>query len=258
MNFNNIIHVGIFLILIGSHFQTYSLTNPPLEPHKDWDTLLKKNVDETGVVNYPGFLQDKKMLNNYLSYLSANPPKSNQSDAEKIAFWINAYNAFTIKLIIENYPLKSIKDIGSIIQIPFINSPWDIKFIKIGDQKMTLNDIEHKILRKEFNEPRIHFAIVCASISCPFLRNEAYTSQLLESQLQEQTLSFINDPSKNYITENRIEISKIFSWFKGDFTKSSTLIEYLNQYSNTPIKEGAKVDFMKYNWGLNGPTGADI
>jgi len=191
-------------------------------------------------------------LNEYLTQLQETPPDTKRwSENEKLAYWINVYNAFTIKLIMDFYPIESIKEIGSAIQIPLINSPWDIPIINIGDQKLTLNDVEHRILRKDFHEPRIHFAIVCASISCPKLRPEAYTSSLLEAQLNEQAFAFVNDPSKNMITSDEIKISRIFQWFGGDFENNGTVIEYLNQFSDTKINTSADQTYLDYNWGIN-------
>jgi hypothetical protein len=131
--------------------------------HASFTDLLKKHVAASGKVNYKGFIRDSLQLNQYLELLSDNPPQNSWSREDQLAYWINAYNAFTLQLIIRNYPLKSIKDIGSRIKIPFVNTPWDIKFIRIGKRKFDLNNIEHDILRGKFKEPRIHFAIVCAS-----------------------------------------------------------------------------------------------
>lgn len=220
--------------------------------HQEWDALLHKNVDTDGNVNYRGFAKDSLKLNTYLDTLAAHPPDAEVWSAdEQLTYWINAYNAFTVQLILKHYPLKSIKDIGSTIQVPFVNSPWDIKFIEIGDEKLDLNNIEHSILRKNFNEPRIHFAINCASISCPKLRAEAYTADKMERQLQEQTEAFINDPKRNKIGKDQVEISKIFSWFKGDFTKKGSLIDFVNKYSKVKIDENAEIDYLDYNWSLN-------
>ena len=220
--------------------------------HQQWDVLLHENVDVDGNVNYKGFAKDSLQLKSYLGALVAHPPDADAwSKEEQLAYWINAYNAFTIQLILEHYPLKSIKDIGSSIQIPFVNSPWDIKFIEIGDIKLDLNNIEHSILRKKFNEPRIHFAVNCASFSCPKLRAEAYVADRLEEQLQEQATAFINNPNYNKINKDQIEISKIFSWFSGDFTKNGSLINFLNQYSKVKIDENAEIDYLDYNWSLN-------
>jgi hypothetical protein len=128
---------------------------------------------------------------------------------------------------------------------------WHKKFFRIGGKEMSLDEIEHKILRKEFNEPRIHFAINCASVSCPPLRNEAYVAHKLNKQLDEQGRTFVNNPKYNKITPERVEVSQIFNWFKGDFTKEGSLIDYLNRYAKVKIKPEAKVGHMKYNWNLN-------
>jgi hypothetical protein len=123
--------------------------------------------------------------------------------------------------------------------------------IEIEGKKYDLNNVEHSILRKEFEEPRIHFAIVCASFSCPKLRREAFIAEKLEVQLQEQTVEFINDPAKNSISKNKAEVSKIFSWFKGDFTRNGSLADFINQYAKTKLDKDAKISYMDYDWSLN-------
>lgn len=220
--------------------------------HQIFDDLLNKYVDESGNVNYKGFKKEKSLFKKYLKELKTNPPDiSLWPKNDQMAFWINAYNAFTIELILDNYPITSIKDIGAKLQIPFVNTPWDIKFIEIGGEAYDLNNIEHNILRKNFDEPRIHFAIVCASVSCPSLRAEAYVGNKLEEQLTHQAKIFLADTTKNRISQNNIEISKIFSWFKGDFTKNETLISFLNQYTPVAISTDADISYMKYDWRLN-------
>ena len=220
--------------------------------HTAWTKLLEKYVDEDGNVYYAGFRKDSTNLNLYLNMLTEHPPdEQSWSDEEQIAYWVNLYNAFTIKLIIQHYPIQSIKDIGSKIQIPFINSPWDIKFIEINEKKLDLNNVEHSILRKNFNEPRIHFAINCASFSCPKLRREAYDADRLEEQLHEQAIEFINDEERNLIFQDKAELSKIFSWFKGDFIKKGTLVSYINLYADNKITKKTKISFMDYDWSLN-------
>ncbi len=214
-----------------------------------WDALLKKHVHKNGDVNYEGFISDQAMLDSYLNQLSSNPPKNNASSNEKMAYWINAYNAFTVKLIIENYPVQSIKDIAG--NIPMVDSPWDIKFFIIGGQNFDLNTIEHEILRKEFNDPRIHFAINCASFSCPRLRNEAFNASSLEAQLEEQTTVFINNPAKNTITENSLQISKIFDWFKSDFKNAGSVQEFIAKYAKVKLDTSIKIHYRDYDWSLN-------
>lgn len=217
--------------------------------HQQWDKLLKKHVNASGMVNYKGFKQDKGELDSYLKLLSVNAPQKNWSKEDQMAYWINAYNAFTVDLILQKYPVKSIKDIAG--KIYKVNTPWDIKFITIGGKKYDLNNIEHGILRKNYDDPRIHFALVCASISCPRLRREAYTGTQLNAQLEDDGRNFINDRSKNRISAERADLSKYFSWYKGDFTKDGSLVDFINKYSQTKINSRTKIGSIDYNWSLN-------
>jgi hypothetical protein len=229
-------------------FVSFNYANPV--QHGEWDALVKKHVSKNGMVDYQGFLKDKKQLQVYLDKLSANKPTSKWSKNEKMAFWINAYNAFTVKLILDHYPIKSIKDIKR--GIPFVNSVWDIAFIPMGKEKIDLNYIEHTILRKEFNDPRIHAAINCASFSCPLLRNEAYYASRLDEQLNDAMRRFVNDPQRNQLDKSNIKISKIFSWFAGDFKlNGSSILDYLNKYAKKRVQPNAKIDFLEYQWELN-------
>jgi hypothetical protein len=217
--------------------------------HQQWDKLLKKYVNNSGLVNYKGLQKDQAELNAYLKILSENAPQDNWSEDEKKTFLINGYNAFTVSLILKHYPVKSIKDIAG--NIYKINTPWDIKFINIGGKKYDLNNIEHGILRKKFDDPRIHFALVCASISCPRLRNGAYTAATLNARLEEAGRGFLNDRSKNKVAADKAELSKYFSWYKGDFTKNGSLPDYINKYSQIKINADTKISSLDYNWNLN-------
>ena len=239
----------LLFILYSCKVKKYSSSSSPVN-HQIWDSLLQKHVTEAGNVNYKGFIQDSTQFNAYLELLSNHHPnEKNWTKAEQLAYWINAYNAFTVKLIVDHYPVESIKDIKK--GIPFVNSVWDIDFIKIEDATYSLTNIEHGILRKWFEEPRIHFAINCASISCPRLRTEAFTAEKLEAQLTDQAMYFLANPIKNKIAKDKIEISKIFKWFAKDFKKKGNLIDFLNQYAPVKIEKNAKKDFMEYNWNLN-------
>ena len=210
--------------------------------HTQWDRLLKKYVSKEGLVNYKGFLKDRKALNNYLQMLAENPPSENWSVQELLAYYINLYNAATVNLILDNYPLKSIKD---------INGPWRKKIVPIGNDQLSLGEIEHSILRK-MNEPRIHFAINCASFSCPNLLNEAFTASKIEAQLERATKTFINS-DKNELSKNQVKFSAIFDWFKKDFKLNGkvNVIGYINQYSSTKINLDAKINYKDYDWNLN-------
>jgi len=209
--------------------------------HSAWDALLKKYVNADGDVNYKGFQNDREALHEYLDYLSENKPNKKWSVQEQLAYYINTYNAYTLNLILDNYPVKSIRD---------LDGPWTKAIVPVGDVMMSLAGIENSLLRK-MNEPRIHFAINCASFSCPKLLNEAFTAGKINEQLERVTLDFINS-EKNEIGENSVRLSSIFDWYKKDFTGNGrTLIEYINQYSNIRINQDAVISFKDYNWNLN-------
>ncbi|MBD2724412.1 DUF547 domain-containing protein [Hymenobacter armeniacus] len=220
--------------------------------HSAFDKLLKKHVNDKGLVDYKGFKADEKTFNQYLDLLSKNKPSSSWCKQEQMAYWINAYNAYTIRLILDHYPVESIKDIGSKIKIPFVTTPWAIKFFSIGGEKMSLDNIEHGTLRKKYDDPRIHFALVCASMSCPRLRNEAYTAAKLDSQLDDQGRDFLNNPAKNKIGKGSAQLSKYFDWYKGDWTKNGqSVAKWVNKYSTTKMDEKTPVSYLDYNWKLN-------
>ncbi len=218
--------------------------------HDAWDALLKKYVNDKGLVNYKGFTADSVKLNTYLKQLGDNPPlKDVWTREDQLAYWFNAYNAFTVQLIIRNYPLKSIKDIAG--GIPFVNTPWDVKFIHIGDETYDLNNIEHGIVRKQFDEEKIHFALVCAAKGCPRLRNEAYTPDKVDAQLIDQAKNFFNS-DKNKISADKAVISPLLDWYGKDFKdKAPSMREYINKYSEVKIKEGVKIGYGDYDWSLN-------
>lgn len=209
--------------------------------HSSWGKLLEKHVSNQGHVNYKTFKRDRSDLLNYIASLSKNMPNDSWNKEDKFAYWINAYNAMTIDLILRHYPIKSIK---------VINKPWDQRFWKLEGKWYNLNEIEHNILRK-MNEPRIHFGIVCASYSCPKLLNKAFTASNLDKQLTEVTKSFLADYERNTISKNNIQLSKIFQWFAKDFKQEGTLIDFLNKYSAVKIFAKAKKSFKDYNWDLN-------
>lgn len=219
--------------------------------HQQFTLLLNQYVDDKGLVNYAGFLQDREALGEYLKLLSSHVPNDTWPEKEQLAYWINLYNAYTIELILSHYPVKSIKDIGAQLQVPFVNSPWDIKFIELAGTRYDLNNIEHNILRKKWEEPRIHFAINCASISCPKLRREAYEAETLEEQLEDQAKAFINDGVRNVVSHDEANLSRIFDWFGGDFAKNGELIEFINQYAKEKVSSGARITYREYDWSLN-------
>ena len=208
--------------------------------HKSWDKLLKKYVDQKGNVDYASFKNDETALQSYLDYLAKNKPANNSAKNERLAYYINLYHAATVKLILNNYPTKSIKS---------IKGPWSKKWVKVGDELLSLGYIEHKILRK-MNEPRIHFAINCASYSCPKLVNSAFTVANMEQELEQATKDFVNDTTRNQFGE-KAKLSEIFKWYKSDFTDNGTLLEYIAKYSNKNINIKSKIGYLDYDWSLN-------
>ena len=158
-----------------------------------------------------------------------------------MAYWINAYNAFTVKLILKNYPISSITKLDS-------GKPWDVKWIKLGEKTYSLNNIEHDILRPTYKDARIHFAVNCAAKSCPPLLNKAWTANNLNATLDKQTKTFINNATFNEIGADVVKLSKIFEWYKVDF---GDLIEYINKYSTVKVNQDATIEFVDYNWALN-------
>ncbi len=210
--------------------------------HSQWDKLLKKYVNNEGLVDYKGFKSDNAKLDVYLKMLSEQNPSNDWSVQELLAYYINLYNAATVKLIVENYPVKSIKD---------IDGPWTKGRVAVGNNNLSLGGIENGILRK-MNEPRIHFAINCASISCPKLLDEAYTAAKINEQLERVTIAFINS-AENDISANNPRLSSIFDWYQKDFKVNGKqdVIGYINQYSKTKINRGVALTYKNYDWNLN-------
>jgi len=208
--------------------------------HSIWNELLQKNVSSKGKVNYKGLKTDKAKIETYLATLKSNVPNSEWSKNEKLAYWINVYNAFTVKLIVDNYPLKSITD---------LDKPWDKKWIEIDGKTYSLGNVENDILRK-MGESRIHFVINCASVSCPNLLNEAFTADKLSSQLRRVTKDFFNDETKNNLIDGDLKVSKLFEWYAKDFSNGD-IVAYINKYSGNSFSADSKVSFLEYSWKLN-------
>lgn len=240
--------------------------------YRDWNALLVKHVKlsatgNSSQVDYRGMATDGAALKAYLSSVSAVSENDYKqwSKPQRLAFLINAYNAWTIDLVLTRYPdIKSIKDIGSVFQ-----SPWKKKFIPLFGQIRTLDDIEHGMIRAPgvFDDPRIHAAVVCASIGCPMLRAEAFTAEKLEMQLADGLRRFLSDPSRNRFNtgSGQLQVSKIFDWYSKDFEQGhqgfdslkTTFARHAEQLANTPedrerIRQGHyTLKFLDYDWRLN-------
>jgi hypothetical protein len=240
--------------------------------HAAWTALLRKHVvtlrgGQASQVRYAGFKADRAALQSYLDSLSAVGDAAFKAvgKAQQMAFLINAYNAFTVELILTKYPgLASIKDLGNVF-----SSPWKPKWIPLLGGNVSLDDIEHGMLRerRRFDDPRVHFGVNCASIGCPPLREEAFVAERLEAQLDEQALRFMSDRTRNRFdaAAGRLEVSKIFDWYGVDFSLGHRGIEslpaFLSRYAGTLAdaqvdrervrSQHAEIRFLPYEWKLN-------
>ena len=233
-----------------------------------WNALLKKHVKwladgKQSRVNYKGFAADRSALKEVLSALSAVPKATfdGWSKSQQMAFLINAYNAFTVELILTKYPdLKSIKDLGSIFQ-----SAWKKEFFTLLGAQRHLDWVEHEQLRPVYKEPRVHAAVNCASIGCPALRDEAFTASQLEAQLDDGMRRFMSDRTRNRVKGGEVQVSAIFKWFKEDFNSGyrgfkqveDVFAAYAEQLTDQPDEQAAlrakslSVSYLDYDWSLN-------
>ncbi len=236
----------------------------------DWTMLLRRHVKPINeghgsAVNYAAMQQDRKILAGYLAQLSqiTQIEFDRWDTSSQLAMLINAYNAWTVEFILSRYPdLDSIKELGGIL-----SSPWDKRFIPLLGKTRSLNEIEHQLIRgsRRYNDPRIHFAVNCASIGCPALREEAYSGAKLEQQLDQQTRRFLSDRSRNYSKDNQVFLSAIFKWYGDDFTQgfggARSVEAFLLLYpaeiqlsalqQNQAKKQQLDIRFLSYDWSLN-------
>ena len=223
-----------------------------------WDKLLNQYVDSQGLVNYQAWKeQSPQKLTDWLQQLSLINLKEDNDPNQQLALWLNLYNALTIAQVLKNYPIKSI--LPKFLGIPnwvalgvFFSRP----IYSINKRRYSLNNIEHDILRREFQEPRLHFALVCASVGCPLLRNEAYLGERIQTQLDEDARRFINNPTKVvYDTHSKIlYCSQIFKWYRPDFLKvADSLPEYIKTYlaPGLELNAATPIRYLDYNWNLN-------
>ena len=258
-----IILLCLGLLLSSSAFAQFD------HSYSAWDALTKKHVkwlpdNKQSRVDYAGFKADRADVKKVLDGLSAVPKAEfdGWSKPQQQAFLVNAYNAYTVELILTKYPdLKSIKDLGS-----FAQSPWKKKFFKLLGEEHTLDWIEHEQLRPNYADPRVHAAVNCASIGCPALRNEAFTAAKLDAQLDDGFARFMGDRTRNRVKGGNLEVSMIFKWFKEDFEKGhkgfakveDVFAKYAAQLSDDPAEQtklrarSLPVNFLDYDWSLNG------
>jgi len=240
------------------------------QTHVAWSALLRKHVvvedgGRASKVDYAGFARDRAALREYLGSLSGVTAAEYRKwrQAERLAFLINAYNAFTVEKILTRYPdLQSIRDFGTVF-----GNPWKDKFFRLLDKPQNLDGIEHDLIREPgvFDEPRIHFAVNCASIGCPMLREEAYVAGRLDAQLEEQVRRFLGDRARNRYANGALEVSKIFDWYEKDFTSGYANIRSVQQFlapyaalladrpeDQQAVREGKlPLKYLDYDWRLN-------
>jgi hypothetical protein len=238
----------------------YSRTDMP--ENSLFTELLSEYVTD-GLVDYKN-LKDDKRLDEYLAQLSNTNPGEFKNVDDVKAFWINVYNAYTLKFILEEYPVESINDLhwgGLYLGSVLGTTIWDDEKIVINDVNLSLNNVEHDTLRKSIGDERVHFALVCASISCPNLRSEAYEGFKLNEQLDEEARTFFNDQSKNrFDTETKTAyLSKILDWYDDDFgNNKQEILEYVAQYLSYEMANELssniavwQIEYLDYNWELN-------
>lgn len=223
--------------------------------HGAFNEVLVRHVRD-GLVDYAELKATRGPLDGYLDDMGAVPEQVFRQWGEdvQLAFLINLYNAATLQLIIDHYPVKSIKSIGS-----FFKGPWSQEVVTLFGKQITLDTLEHEIIRKDYDEPRIHFVLVCAAMGCPPLRAEAYRGATLDEQLDAQTRVFLNDAAKNRVDHEQktLHLSPIFKWYGDDFrTETTTLQDFVAPYMDgaTAITD-YDIAFTDYDWSLNDQAG---
>ena len=276
---NSLFKVWLWVVLLIFSSAGYAVDFD--HTHRTLDLVLKKHVHGDRV-DYASLSKDSSLLDQYLKQLNSVPRATvdSWSRDQQLAFWINAYNAFTLRVILDYYPIRTwtfkglVVPRNSIIQIPGV---WKKLKWEVAGQTLTLDHIEHQLIRPTFKDPRIHFAIVCASIGCPDLRAEAFTFDKLEPQLEDQTRTYLSNTSKGASIQhdkNRVSVSKLFSWFNEDFEvlppkgfeatrrskKELNILNFIAHYLTEPRSwellqsSEVDVDFLSYDWSLNEVT----
>ena len=245
--------------VLGIFFVFSFCSNSEAFDFSDWDALVKKYVTpktlervRLNAVNYASLKKDP-VFSGLITRLESYSPASLESRESTLSFWINVYNILAAKMITDHYPIESIKDVGS-----FFKPDWKRAAGTVGGKERTLNDIEHEILRK-MNEPRIHVAIVCASVSCPDLRQEVYSAGKLNEQLDDQMEKFLRSREKGMKLDerkNRVYLSAIFKWFAEDFESRGGVLKYIGQYVTAEERKvlnnsKIKISYLYYNWKIN-------
>lgn len=230
------------------------------ERHEVWDRVVKKHVSAIGEVNYGALQSGRADLDAYVKWLGEvspeNQPARFPSKADELAYYINAYNAFTTAGVVNAYPTKSVRDLGMVFGF-FRRADY-----VMGGRKISLTELENKIIRSErYKEPRIHFAIVCASLSCPKLAAEAFTASNLERLLDAGARQFVNERRNVFVKDGAVTFSEIFKWYEADFRwKSASVLDFVKAHAKPELKSALerlparpRVKYFDYDWGINDP-----
>jgi hypothetical protein len=252
---------GALLMALPTACMAQANESLPADLHAPFDALLQRYVVEGRFVDYSTWQaqeSDRRALAHYIRTLSEVDP-SVLSAPQRFAYWVNLYNAVTVDLILDHYPLQSIKDLGGLL-----SSPWKRELVTVGGEPLSLDEIEHLELRGSTDDPRLHFALNCASIGCPPLYERAFRAEVLEAQLEEVTLRTVSDPAWVDLSEcpgaygnGLIRLSKIFDWYRSDFDGEEGIRSFLTHYLPEHAFALANVDcdlhFLRYDWSLNEP-----
>ncbi|MDE1230204.1 DUF547 domain-containing protein [Vibrio aestuarianus] len=217
--------------------------------HQVWQTTLDSYLikdNHNNLFDYKNVnSKDKTRLEQYISQLSKLDPRE-YTKAEQYAYWVNLYNALTVNLVVDNYPISSITKLGGL----FSFGPWEQKIITINQKELTLNDIEHRILRPIWKDPRTHYAINCASLGCPNLQEQAFTAKNTQPLLEKSATEFINSKKGVKLTNDKLVLSSIYDWFSEDFGTKQQLFQHLARYDKT-LKDTERDVSYQYDWKLN-------
>jgi len=230
--------------------------------HALWDRVLKAYVNDLGEVDYAGLKTHRRDLDEYVRRLEefspVNRPDLFPTQAHELAYWMNAYNAFVMRGVVDNYPTRSVRDLGALYGF------FRHKDYTAGGARMSLVQLENEIIRKRYHEPRIHFGIVCASISCPRLSRQAFTADNLETQLDQLARQFVNERRNLTIdsSSNEVILSAIFKWYKEDFERSAdgsqkTILDFVGRYANPGNRKlldslrKSRIKYYDYDWSIN-------
>lgn len=237
--------VAACLLLLGPGPDAAPAAGPV--DHSAWARLLADHVSEKGLVDYNGLARDQAALDGYLAAL-AGVSHRDLPPRERFAFLINAYNAWTVWFILTQWPdIESIKDLGSLF-----SSPWKRKIVRLNDGTYTLDNLEHDMLRPEFKDPRIHFAVNCASKGCPPLLTRPYTGADIDARLNEATAKAINDPDRTLIRDGALYVSRIFDWYGEDFDDVAAFVRrHAKEPLKSRIRDGMPIHYLDYDWSLN-------